>query len=72
MWRLFFPPMCLRYGRKGTKNVEGKSSIVADVIDRSRLIASWVSILQAFRGLPIDVILHKWRKAAFSLVGALL
>ena len=64
LWRAsFFASIWAIWKERNSRCFQGKSSLSSVVISRSRFMAaSWVSILKEFWGLPIDIILIKWRE----------
>eukprot|EP00268_Persea_americana_P005879 TRINITY_DN1202_c1_g1_i3.p2 TRINITY_DN1202_c1_g1~~TRINITY_DN1202_c1_g1_i3.p2 ORF type:complete len:128 (-),score=24.38 TRINITY_DN1202_c1_g1_i3:48-431(-) len=55
------------YGKKGMQDVLKESLHRSTLCDKIKFfVASWVSILHSFHGVPMDFILHKWKEVAFS------
>lgn len=68
MWRLLFLAVIWAiWKERNRRSFDGKCAPADVVVDRAKaFVASWVSILSAFRGLPLDIISRQWGKVAFS------
>ena len=74
MWRSsFLLVLWVSWKERNARCFEGVSSSRDSLCNKIKFfVASWVSILPSFHGVPMDFILHKWKEVAFSQCGLLL
>lgn len=60
--------MVVLWKERNARCFEGVSSSIDSLCEKIKFfVASWVSILPPFQGVPMDFILHKWKGGGFFL-----